>query len=61
MRAQDQNTSERLCDNMDNITEEEIDTIKKNYYKIVRNNVFIDKKDKAVVLFDDSDMAKPLW
>lgn len=53
------NTSERLCDNMDNITEEEIDTIKNNYYKIVRNNVFIDKKDKAVVLFDDSDMAKP--
>ena len=53
------NTSERLCDNMENMTEDEIETIKNNYYSIIRNNVFIDKKDKVVVLFDDSEIAKP--
>lgn len=53
------NTSERLCDNMENIEEDEIETIKNNYYAIVRENVFIDKDDKVVVLFDDSEIAKP--
>ena len=53
------NTSERLCDNMENIEEDEIETIKNNYYAIIRENVFIDKDDKVVVLFDDSEIAKP--
>jgi hypothetical protein len=43
------NTSERLCDNMENMTEEETETVKNNnYYSIIRNNVFIDKKDRFI-------------
>ena len=33
------NTSERLCDNMENIEEDEIETIKNNYYAIIWQKV----------------------
>lgn len=48
-------TIERLCDNLNNIKNEEINTIKKNYLKEIED-LF---EEEAISIFDDSDIAKP--
>ncbi len=48
-------TIERVCDNLNNLQDDEKEVIWNNYLKEVRNNVDI---ENAVVLFDDSDMNK---
>lgn len=48
------NTIERLCDNLSNLGEEEINIIKNNYYKEMCN-LF---PDEPIAIFDDSDIAK---
>jgi len=50
-----QNTIERLCDNLSNLTIDEFKTIESNYLKEVKKN--IDLED-AIVLFDNSDVNK---
>lgn len=50
-----QNTIERLCDNLSNLTIDEFKTIENNYLKDVKKN--IDLED-AIVLFDNSDVNK---
>ena len=45
---------ERLCDNFANLSKEEINIIKKNYYDIVKNLFH----DEPIAIFDDSDIAK---
>ena len=48
-------TIERLCDNLNNIKEEEINVIKENYLKEIED-LF---DEEAISIFDDSDIAKP--
>ena len=48
-------TIERLCDNLNNLYEEEKETIWNNYIKEVSKVL---DKEEAVVLFDDSDINK---
>lgn len=48
-------TIERLCDNLNNIKEEEINIIKGNYLKEIEE-LF---GEEAISIFDDSDIAKP--
>ena len=48
-------TIERLCDNLNNLYEEEKETIWNNYIKEVSKVL---DKDNAIVLFDDSDINK---
>ena len=48
-------TIERLCDNLNNLYEEEKETIWNNYIKEVSKVL---DKDDAIVLFDDSDINK---
>ena len=47
-------TIERLCDNLTNLTEEEITLINNNYIDEVKN-LF---SEEPIALFDDSDIAK---
>ena len=47
-------TIERLCDNLTNLTDEEIAVINDNYIKEVKD-LF---DDEAIAIFDDSDIAK---
>ena len=47
-------TIERLCDNLTNLTEEEIDIINNNYMDEVKD-LFA---EEPITLFDDSDIAK---
>ena len=47
-------TIERLCDNLTNLTDEEITIINDNYIKEVKD-LF---DDEAIAIFDDSDIAK---
>ena len=48
------NTIERLCDNLNNITNDELDNIENNYIDEIKN-LFA---DEPIALFDDSDIAK---
>lgn len=48
-------TIERLCDNLNNIKEEEINQIKENYLNEIED-LF---EEEPVSMFDDSDIAKP--
>ena len=48
-------TIERLCDNLNNLYDDEKDIIWNNYINEIRKNVDL---DNAVVLFDDSDINK---
>ena len=48
-------TLERLCDNLANMYDDEKQIIWNNYLNEVKNNI---DKEKAIVLFDDSDMNK---
>lgn len=48
------NTIERLCDNLNNLTERENEIINSNYLKEVKN-LFA---EEPIALFDDSDIAK---
>lgn len=48
-------TIERLCDNLNNIKEEEINVIKENYLKEIED-LF---EEEPISIFDDSDIAKP--
>lgn len=48
-------TIERLCDNLNNIKDEEINQIKENYLKEIED-LFEEEPDS---IFDDSDIAKP--
>ena len=48
-------TIERLCDNLANMTEEEINIIWDNYLREIKKNI---SEDYPVVLFDDSDINK---
>ena len=48
-------TIERLCDNLNNLYDDEKDIIWNNYLNEVKKNVDL---DNAVVLFDDSDINK---
>ena len=50
-----QNTIERLCDNLSNLSKEKFKTIENNYLEEVKKNI---DRDNAVVLFDDSDINK---
>lgn len=45
---------ERLCDNYSNLSDDEINIIKNNYYNEVRNLFH----EEAIAIFDDSDIAK---
>lgn len=49
-----QNTIERLCDNLADLSEEETKIIKDNYYNEVKD-LF---PDEPIAIFDDSDIAK---
>ena len=49
-----QNTIERLCDNLANLTDDEINVIKNNYFNEVKE-LF---PDEPIAIFDDSDIAK---
>ena len=49
-----QNTIERLCDNLVNLTEDETKIIKSNYYNEVKD-LF---SEEPIAIFDDSDIAK---
>ena len=49
-------TIQRLCDNMANIEQEEISTIKNNHLNILKKSF---KEDNPIAIFDDSDIAKP--
>jgi hypothetical protein len=49
------NTIERLCDNLSNLSQDEKDIIWDNYLEEVKKNIDF---DGAVVLFDDSDINK---
>lgn len=46
---------ERLCDNLNNIKNEEINQIKENYLKEIED-LF---EEEPISIFDDSDIAKP--
>ena len=48
-------TIERLCDNLNNLYEDEKEVIWNNYLNEVKKNIDL---DNAVVLFDDSDINK---
>lgn len=48
-------TIERLCDNLNNIKEEEIKIIKENYLNEIED-LF---EEEPISIFDDSDIAKP--
>ena len=48
------NTIERLCDNLNNITNDELNNIENNYVNEIKG-LFA---DEAIALFDDSDIAK---
>ena len=48
------NVIERLCDNFLNLSSEEINTIKNNYYNEIKDLFH----DEAIALFDDSDITK---
>ena len=48
-------TIERLCDNLNNLYEDEKEVIWNNYLEEVKKNIDL---DNAVVLFDDSDINK---
>lgn len=48
-------TVERLCDNLSNMYDDEKQIIWNNYLNEVKNNI---DKEKAIVLFDDSDINK---
>ena len=48
------NVIERLCDNFFNLSSEEINTIKNNYYNEIKDLFH----DEAIALFDDSDITK---
>ena len=48
-------TIERLCDNLANMYKEERNKIENNYFKEVKKHI---DYEKAVVLFDDSDINK---
>ena len=48
-------TIERLCDNLNNIKEEEINIIKENYLNEIED-LF---DEEPISIFDDSDIAKP--
>ena len=50
-----QNTIERLCDNLSNLTKEEYRIIENNYLEEVKENI---DKDDVVALFDNSDVNK---
>lgn len=50
-----QNTIERLCNNLSNLTMEEYRTIENNYLEEVKENI---NKDDVVALFDNSDINK---
>ena len=49
-----QNTIERLCDNLVNLNDDEINIIKNNYYNEVKD-LF---PEEPIAIFDDSDIAK---
>ena len=49
------NTIERLCDNLNNLSEEEFKIIDDNYIKVVKKKF---PKENPIALFDDSDIAK---
>ena len=49
------NTIERLCDNLNNLSEEELKIIKDNYISEIKD-LF---NDEPIALFDDSDISKP--
>lgn len=49
-----QNTIERLCDNLVNLNDDEINIIKDNYYNEVKD-LF---SEEPIAIFDDSDIAK---
>lgn len=49
------NTIERLCDNLNNLSEEEFNIIDNNYIKEVKKKF---PKENPIALFDDSDIAK---
>ena len=48
------NVIERLCDNFMNLSNEEVNIIKNNYYDEVKDLFH----DEAIALFDDSDISK---
>lgn len=48
-------TIERLCDNLNNLYEDEKENIWNNYLKEVKRNI---DEDNVIVLFDDSDINK---
>ena len=48
------NTIERLCDNLANITDNELEIVENNYIKEIKD-LFA---DEPIALFDDSDIAK---
>ena len=48
-------TIERLCDNLNNIKEDELNIIKENYLKEIED-LF---EEEPISIFDDSDIAKP--
>lgn len=47
-------TIERLCDNLQNITEEEVNLIMTNYFNEVKDSF----AEEPIAIFDDSDIAK---
>ena len=49
------NTIERLCDNLNNLSEDEFKIIDDNYIKVVKKKF---SKENPIALFDDSDIAK---
>ena len=48
------NIIERLCDNLANITDDELDIVENNYINEIKD-LFV---DEPIALFDDSDIAK---